>query len=87
MHPCDQAETIKELVKFQGATEASIKGIEGSIAEIRDNHLAHIYSDIKKIMAKMSSRRPSWSILWIITSLTSLVGILLTVILMKVVAR
>ncbi len=85
MHPCDQAETIKELVKFQGATEAAIKGIEGSVNEIKNNHLVHIDTEIKKIVAKMSSRRPSWPVLWIITSLTSLVGILLTIILMKAV--
>lgn len=84
MHPCDQAETIKELVKFQGATEASIKGIEGSVDEIKNNHLVHIDIEIKKILAKMSSRRPSWAVCRIITGLASLVGILLTVILMRV---
>ena len=86
-HDCKQEMTIKELIEFKGFAQSSLENIEKGIKDIKDNHLSHIYKEIKCITKKLSSKRPSWTIVWILTSLTSLVGILLTVILMKVVAR
>ncbi len=83
-HECKQETTIKELIEFKGSAQTSLENIEKGISDIKENHLFHIYEDIKCITKKLSSKRPSWPILWIITSLTSLVGILLTAILMKV---
>ena len=65
MHECQQQETIKDLCEFKGMTEKAVENIEKSIKNIEENHLVHIYHEIKKMAGK-----PSWLILSIITFLS-----------------
>ena len=45
--------------------------------DMKDNHLNSIYDKLDCIFKKLGNRRPSWPILWIIASLTSLCGVLI----------
>lgn len=64
-------EDIKGLLKFQGETEAEVRNVKDILTDIKDNHLHHIYKELKCITKKMSSSRPSWIISIIITTLVS----------------
>jgi len=69
--PCIKEEKIGGLLE-------SKENFEAFMEDIRDNHLTSIYKKLDEIKDKMSSRRPSWVVSWIITALTTLCGILLT---------
>lgn len=74
-----------ELCKFEkeiGALIEASKNFKEFMFEMRDNHLKTIYEKMDCIIKKMSSRRPPWSTLWIISTLTGLCGILITALLM-----
>ena len=68
---CTQETTIKDLIEFKGLVGGKLENIEQGITDIKDNHLSHIYKEIKCITKKLSSKRPSWTVTWIITALTS----------------
>jgi len=76
MEPCVKEEKIGILLESKEHFEAFME-------DIRSNHLKSIYTKLDEIKEKMSSRRPSWVVSWIITALTTLCGILITVILKK----
>lgn len=74
MDPCKYEEKIGGIIKANENFEEFMK-------EMRENHLKHIYDKLEDIVIKMSSRRPTWGVLWIISSLTTLCGILTTIVL------
>ena len=76
MEPCIKESTIGSLLE-------SKKNFEEFMREIKDNHLKCIYEKIDAINEKMSSRRPTWMMLWIISFLTTLCGILLAILFRK----
>jgi len=51
--------------------ETKVGFIAEDIKDIKDNHLKKIYEKIECIIKKMSTQRPSWSVAWIITFLSS----------------
>ena len=51
---------------------SKISVLEADVKEMKTNHLPHIYGELKAIREKMSSYRPPWSIVAIITVLSSL---------------
>ena len=65
-----------------GLLEAK-ENFEKFMTEMRENHLTSIYNKLDEIKDKMSSRRPTYMVLWIITSLTTLCGVLLTILLKR----
>jgi len=69
------AKTFGELLEFK-------KNIEEDIDEIKETLTNHIPSELKEIKEKLSNR-PSWSVLKIITLLSSLVMFLLGLIASK----
>jgi len=75
-HKCTQEKTLGELVEAN-------KNFKEFMHDIKDNHLKSIYTKLEIIADKMSSRRPSWSVLWIITTLTTICGILITEFIMR----
>ena len=66
---------VRDLEVFQGKTELSMENIEGSITDIKDNHLKGIYSKLSCIEKKMY-QRPGW----FLTALISILSICLTII-------
>lgn len=46
--------------------------LTSDMTQLKDNHLPHIYGELKTIREKMSSSRPSWSVAAIIVVLSSL---------------
>lgn len=77
---------MSEPCKFEkdiGGLLQAKDNFEKFMEEMRDNHLKSIYKELKCITEKMSSRRPSWTVSWIIATLTTLCGILITIILRK----
>lgn len=76
MEPCKYEKEIGALI------EAS-KNFKEFMREIKDNHLKGIYDKLDCIFKKLGNRRPSWPIVWIITSLTTLCGILIMALLRK----
>ena len=70
----------REMIEFKGSTGARLTNIENTLTDIKSNHLMHIYKELKNITFKLSSRRPTWFVLWLITSLVTIVAILLTVV-------
>lgn len=75
MEPCTKEREIGGMLK-------SVEHFEQFMTEIKDNHLHSIYDKLNDIVEKMSSRRPPWSVVWIISILTTFCGILLTAFLM-----
>ena len=76
MHDCIQTETIKTLTEFKGATESDIKTLFNLVSTIKNNDLVHITAKIDEIKNALTNR-PPWVIVWIITTLSSLlIGIL-----------
>lgn len=75
-HICTQEKIIGELVEAN-------RNFKEFMRDIKDNHLVSIYRELKCITEKMSSRRPSWTVSWIIAFLTTLSGILITVLVKK----
>jgi len=53
--------------------ETDIKYIREDVKDIKDNHLKQIYQKIECIVQKLSSKRPSWTVSWLITFLGSAV--------------
>ena len=53
--------------------ETKISFIADDIKDIKDNHLKSIYQKIECIVQKLSSKRPSWTVSWLITFLGSAV--------------
>ena len=53
--------------------ETDIRYIREDIKDIKDNHLKQIYQKIECIIQKLSSKRPSWTVSWLITFLGSAV--------------
>ena len=76
MEPCKYEKEIGALIEANS-------NFKEFMSDIKDNHLQSIYGKLTEIIEKMSSRRPSWSVAWIIATLTTLCGILITVILKK----
>jgi len=68
-HQCKYEEKIGGLLKSTDNFEAFMK-------EMRDNHLKHIYNKLEQF-----GQRPTWIVCVVITFLTSLCGILITIIL------
>jgi hypothetical protein len=75
-HYCKQEKILGELLEAN-------RNFKEFMKDIKDNHLTSIYRELKCITAKMSSRRPSWSVAFMLTFLTTLCGILITVLLKK----
>jgi len=74
MEPCKYEKEI-------GAMMEAIKNFSLFMDEIRNNHLTSIYNELKSITEKMSSRRPTWITLIVISFLCSMVTCLLTIVL------
>ena len=70
-------EVERELIEFKGKATAKLESIEESIKDLKTNHLPHIYKELKFIVVKLSSRRPAWSVVWLLTGLVSIVAVLL----------
>ena len=45
--------------------------MESDMEQIKDNHLPHIYKELKAIREKVNEYRPPWTVVAIITFLTS----------------
>ena len=75
---------MSEPCKFEkdigGLLEAK-ENFEEFMREIKDNHLVGIYNRLNTITEKMNNRRPTYTTMWIISTLTTLCGILITIIL------
>ncbi len=67
MDPCKYEKELGGLLESKENFEAFMK-------EIRDNHLTHIYKKLEQLAG-----RPTWIVVIIITSLTTLNGILITI--------
>lgn len=76
MEPCKYEKELGSLLEAKD-------NFENFMGEMRDNHLKHIYDKLEAIGDRLASRRPSWTVCWIITGLTTLCGVLITVILKK----
>jgi len=59
-----------------GKLKARMNGIEQDIADIKNNHLKHISSELSDIKKSINGR-PSWPVFWIITTLTAVCVVLL----------
>ena len=70
-----------KIIARVAVVETKINFITQEITDIKNNHLKHIYEKIECIIKKMSTQRPSWSVAWIITFLSSAtVGLLVLLI-------
>lgn len=76
MEPCKYEKEIGAII------EAS-KNFKDFMAEMKNNHLHSIYEELKSIREKMATYRPPWSIVFLLTGLTTLVGALITAFAMK----
>lgn len=74
MDPCKYEKEIHTLVE-------ATRNFKDFMHEIKDNHLTGIYKKLDAIVAKMANRRPTWMVLWVITALATLCGILITALL------
>ena len=70
----------KTTEERMATVETDIKYIREDIKDIKDNHLKAIYQKIECIVQKLSSKRPSWTVSWLITFLGSaVIGLLVLV--------
>ena len=70
-----------KIITRIAVVETKVGFIATDIKDIKDNHLKQIYEKIECIIKKMSTQRPSWSVAWIITFLSSAtVGLLVLLI-------
>lgn len=76
LHDCIQEQTLGELIEAN-------KNFKSFMDDMRSNHLSSIYKELKSIHDKMSTNRPPWPVVWVITAQTGLCGILITYILTK----
>lgn len=66
-----------------GALIEASKNFKEFMREMKDNHLHSIYGELKTIREKMSTYRPPWSVVFILSSLMTFVGILVTLLLKR----
>ncbi len=76
MYDCKQEGKINKLCEFKGGVESDIKTIFGFMKEMKENHLVHIYAELKKL-----GNRPSWAVVFMLTSLVAIITALITVLL------
>ena len=63
----------KTMEEKMAIVETDVRYIREDIKDIKDNHLTQIYQKIECIVQKLSSKRPSWTVSWLITFLGSAV--------------
>ena len=52
--------------------KAQIAVLQAGLEDIKTNHLDHMYAELKMIRTKMSTYRPPWSVVALLTILSSL---------------
>jgi len=63
----------KTIEERMATVETDIKYIREDIKDIKDNHLKTMANKIECIVQKLASKRPSWTVSWLITFLGSAV--------------
>lgn len=76
MDPCKYEKEIGALIE-------SSKNFKDFMHEVRDNHLHSIYEELKSIRARMAIYRPPWSMVFILSGLMTLLGVIATAFIMK----